>query len=155
MTLRTAIIVSMRTMSAAAALPALALLTLTACGTTGDTSTATPTTPTVVGATTETFNGTVNVGSSDVKPFTVTASGGQLLVTLTAAGPPPTIIMGLGVGTYANSTCTLLSNGSVSTAAGASPQLSGAVNAGSYCVQVSDVGNQTAPVTYSVTVVHY
>ena len=39
--------------------------------------------------------------------------------------------------------------------AGAIAQLTGSINAGSYCVMVSDAGNQLAPVTYAVTVTHY
>jgi hypothetical protein len=132
-----------------------AVLGATACGNTGDVTTSTPTTPTVAAATTEMFSGTVDVKGSDVKSFNVVASGGQLLVILTAAGPPSTISMVLGLGMYSNPTCTLLTNGSIITPAGANPQLSGTVSAGSYCVQISDAGNQTEPVAYSVTVIHY
>jgi hypothetical protein len=109
-----------------------------------------------VAVTTEIFPGTVAVGGSDVHPFNVVLPGQQVSVILTAAGPPPTIYMGVGVGTYSSPTCTLITGGSVVTAAGTTAQLSGVVaSAGSYCVMVSDVGNQTAPVTYSVTVNHY
>ena len=90
-----------------------------------------------------------------MNPFTVTLSGGQVNVNLTAAGPPSTIYMGVGVGTYSAPTCTLLTNGSVVTQAGTTAQLSGTLNAGSYCVMVYDAGNQSAPVSYSVTVNHY
>ena len=50
---------------------------------------------------------------------------------------------------------TLLTNGSVITQAGATAQLAGTVNAGTYCVMVYDAGNQSAQVTYSVVVNHY
>ena len=109
-------------------------------------------TPTVV---TEMFTGTVIVGGSDAHPFTVTVSGGQINVILTAAGPPPTIYMGLGVGTPSGSSCTLLSGASTATPAGTIAQLTGTITAGSYCVQVFDIGNQTVDVTYSLTVIHY
>jgi len=33
-------------------------------------------------------------------------------------------------------------------------QLSGTTSAGTLCVQVYDIGNQTAPVSYTVTVTH-
>jgi hypothetical protein len=132
----------------------LALLTAS-CSQSADTSS--PTTPTgpTTNPTTENFTGTIQVGSFDVKPFTVALSGGQLNVILTAAGPPATIQMGLGIGSYAAPTCTLFSNGSVVTPAGAIAQLTGTANAGSYCVQVSDVGNLSAPINYAVTVTHY
>jgi hypothetical protein len=122
-----------------------------ACGDSNSTPNFVQPTPTLI---TENFTGTVAVGGNDVHPFNVTSSG-QLNVTLTAAGPPPTIYMGLGVGTPSGSTCPLLSNGSVATPAGTTAQLSGTINSGSYCVTVFDVGNQTAPVTYAVTVTHY
>jgi hypothetical protein len=53
-------------------------------------------------ASTETFTGTVIVGGNAVHPFTVTA-GGEIRVTLTAAGPPSTIVMGLGRGATSRS----------------------------------------------------
>jgi hypothetical protein len=105
--------------------------------------------------TTEVFTGTVPVGGSDSHNFTVALSNGQLNVILTQAGPPSTIYMGLGVGNPGTSGCTLLSGGSTATPGGATAQLSGTVNAGSYCVSVFDIGNQTVDVTYSVTVTHY
>jgi hypothetical protein len=133
----------------------LILLTLAAtmaAGCTGSNSTATITTPATT--TTDTFTGTVAVGGSDFKTFTV-AQTGTINVTLTAAGPPPTIFMGLGVGTPSLSACALTSGNTTITPAGTTAQLPfSSVAPGSYCVQVYDVGNQTAPVTYSVTVAH-
>ena len=76
-------------------------------------------------------------------------------VILTAAGPPATIFMGLGIGTPSGTTCTLLSGGSLATPAGSLAQLSGTAQAGTYCIAVYDVGNQTGDITYSVTVTHY
>lgn len=124
------------------------------CNETSVDSSATATSPTIT-VTTETFSGTVEVEGQSVHPFTVSTSGTQVNVNLTAAGPPSTIYMGVGVGTYSNDTCTLLSNGSVLTQAAATAQLGGTVNAGSYCVMVYDAGNQTAAVTYTVVVNHY
>jgi hypothetical protein len=132
------------------------LATTAACSSTASSSNASTTaTAPSAAVTTEIFPGTVAVGGNDVHPFNVALSGGQVSVILTAAGPPSTIYMGVGVGTYSSPTCTLLTGGSVVTAAGTTAQLSGAAAAGSYCVMVYDVGNQTAPVTYSVTVNHY
>jgi len=126
-----------------------------ACG--GGDSPSTLTAPTAPTATiiSENFTGTVAVSGNDAHTFTVALSGGQVNATLTAAGPPSTIFMGLGIGTPSGSTCTLLTNGSVVTPAGTTAQLTGTLSAGSYCVMVFDVGNQTAPVTYAVTVNHY
>jgi hypothetical protein len=124
-----------------------------ACG--GDSSTAAALTAPTAAATTDVFAGTVAVGGSDSHPFTVSSGGSQLNVILTAASPPATIFMGVAVGTPSGSTCTPLTNGSVVTPAGSTAQLSGTVSAGSYCVMVYDVGNQTVDVTYSVTVSHF
>jgi hypothetical protein len=82
-------------------------------------------------------------------------SGGALAATLTAAGPPATIFMGFGIGSWDGTSCTLLSGGSVNTQAGAVAQLSGTVNSGNYCVMVYDIGNQTAPISYTWTMTHY
>jgi len=105
--------------------------------------------------TTDTFTGTVQVGSSDVKSFTVTISG-TVTVTLVAAGPPPTISMGLLIGTPAtagSSTCLALTGGTFTLAAGTTP-VTGTLTPAAYCVQIFDVGNQTGPVTYTLTVNH-
>jgi len=118
----------------------------------------TPTTPApTVPITSETFSGTVDPAGRAIHQFTITLSGGQINVTLTSAGPPATIFMGLGVGLFSSvdGSCSLLTNGSVLTPAGATAQLSGTLNAGSYCVAVFDAGNQVAPVSYSVIVNHY
>lgn len=127
-----------------------------ACATSSDTSggSSTPSTPTPA-LVTENFTGSVAVGLSDAHPFTVTATNLAINVTLTAAGPPPTIFMGLGVGAVSGDTCSLLSGGYAIVQAGTTAQLSGTITAGSYCVVVQDAGNMTAPITYAVTVTHY
>jgi hypothetical protein len=104
---------------------------------------------------TEVFNGTVGVGQGTSFNFTVT-NVGDLSVTLTAAAPPPTIAMQLGVGQQQfDGSCSLFSNGFITTPAGTTPQLGGTqISAGAYCVTISDVGNATSPVTFSITVKH-
>jgi hypothetical protein len=116
---------------------------------TDSTSTTTPTTP----MTTDTLSGTVQVKSSDFKPFTVT-NAGEVDVTLTAAGPPSTIIMGVGIGTLGTGTCVLIPNGSTLTAGGSSSQVMGIMSPGTYCVMVYDVGNQTDAISWTATVLH-
>jgi hypothetical protein len=116
---------------------------------TAPTITSTTTTP----AATETFTGTVPVAGRDFHSFNVLA--GPLTVTLTTAGPPATITMGLGIGAPTDTTCTLFSGGSTNTPAGTTAQLSGTINsAGPLCVEIYDIGNQSGPVAYSVTVIH-
>ncbi|HEV3139645.1 MAG TPA: hypothetical protein VGY57_03970 [Vicinamibacterales bacterium] len=104
---------------------------------------------------TETFSGIVPVNGSSSSPFTISQAG-TLAITLTAAGPPSTIFMGLGVGAPdANGVCQLFPTGVVSAQGSTTPQLSGTVSqTGAYCVSVFDIGNQSDTVTYSVTVTH-
>ena len=98
----------------------------------------------------------MSVGGSDAHQFVVKLSNGQVTATLTAAGPPPTIAMGLGLGAISSGVCTLLPNGSIVATAGPTAQLGGTnFPNGTYCVAVFDVGNQLADVYYSVTVTHY
>jgi hypothetical protein len=135
------------------AIGSVAISLSVACDNSGGSSAVTaPTAP----STTETFTGTVNPQGSDSHTFTVTATG-ELDVTLTAAGPPSTISVGLGLGTPSTTdptVCSLLSNAALSTQAATTPQLVGTAAPGSYCVAVFDVGNQSAAVTYTVTVTH-
>ena len=118
------------------------------------------TTPTL-NVVTDTFTGTVQPpvngqGQFDLHNFTV-AGAGSLTITLTAAGPPTTIKMGVGIGSpNAAGTCVLLSSSAaVEVAASTTPALSGSLtSAGTYCVAVFDTGNVLQTVTYSITVVH-
>ena len=115
-----------------------------------------PTTPTPTpSARTETFTGTVEVAGRAIHPFTVAVNGSAVSVNLATAGPPATIVMGLGVGSLVGTTCTLLTGGSVQTPAGSSAQLAGTLATGSYCLVVFDIGNQTAQIAYSVSVTHF
>lgn len=104
---------------------------------------------------TETFSGTVQVNGLDSHPFTVTSDGFQISIDLTTAGPPSTITMGVGVGSLASGTCQPLSGGTTPAAAGPTAQLTGTIAAGNYCLAVFDIGNQSAPITYTVVVNHY
>lgn len=100
----------------------------------------------------EVFAGIVPAGGVDSHPFKT--GSGKVSVILTTAGPPDTITMGIGIGVWDGSTCTLLPGATTTTSAGPIAQLSGAVSQGTFCVQVYDVGRETAPIHYSVSVVH-
>jgi len=106
---------------------------------------------------TETFTGTVQIGGTNTHNFTVTTPG-TVNITMTAAGPPPTITMGLGVGNpNAAGQCIFLSGGvrNDAVASASTPQLSGTLTAsGAYCVAIGDIGNAAGPITYSITVSH-
>jgi hypothetical protein len=120
----------------------------------GSDSATTPTTPAAPTRTTTTFTGTVPVRGSDSHTFT-TAATGEVDVDLTAATPPDGVIMGLAIGTLdASSNCVPLPGGSVQAVAGTTPQLTGIFTVGTLCVQVRDLGTDSAPVAYTVTVLH-
>ncbi len=93
--------------------------------------------------------------------FVVGQGGGAVSVTLTSATETlpggallPSVTMGLAIGTSAITGCTPLANGFTTAQASSTPQLSGTISAGTYCVQVSDVTNQAGPVAYAVAVSH-
>ncbi len=125
------------------------LSVVTACK--NDTTTPASTTPTAA-RTTDTFTGTVAVHGADFHTFTIAAAG-NVDVTLTAATPPDSVVMGLSIG-MPGDRCVPVAEGSTQTAAGSSVQLSGIASPGTMCVDVHDVGGQSAPVTYTVTVTH-
>jgi hypothetical protein len=112
------------------------------------------TVPSSVPLTTDTFSGSVDPGGLAYHRFTVSRQG-EVDITLTAAGPPATITMGLAVGVPSATTCELsISGGNVPAQAGTTPQLVGTAAAGELCVAVYDIGNQSVAVNYTVTVAH-
>jgi hypothetical protein len=124
-----------------------------ACGGSSSTSNIAAPTGTVV---TETFTGTVQQNAMNVHSFMVTTPG-SITVTMTAAGPPPTIMMGLGIGNPdASGNCIFLSGGTTQAVASTTtPQLSGSLtSSGAYCVAIGDIGNAAGPITYSIAVSH-
>ena len=109
-----------------------------------------PTSPTPV-ITTDTFTGSLAPTTSTYFPFNV-AQMGVVTVTLVSAGPPSTISIGVGIGTFSGTTCSLVSGATV--AASTTPALSGSVAVGSYCLLVADVGNLSASIDFNATVAH-
>jgi hypothetical protein len=89
---------------------------------------------------------------------TTPTTGATVTVTLTSAVETfpngqllPTVFVGLALGTPTGTTCTLPS-GSTPTPAQAGFSASTTLNAGTYCIKVSDTTNQTGPVDYTVVV---
>ena len=123
-----------------------------ACGGSSNTSNVVAPTATVV---TETVTGTVQQSATNIHSFAVTAPG-QISVTMTAAGPPASITMGLGLGNPNTAgACVFLSGATTQAVAGTTPQLSGNLtSSGAYCVAIGDIGNAAGPITYSITVSH-
>ncbi len=110
-----------------------------------------PTPPATAG--TETFTGLLPVGSTASRAFT-TAQAGPINVTLTSAGPPANIAVGLGLGVPKadNSSCYVTTT--VITTAGSAPQISMPVEPGSYCVRVFDPGTMTTAISFTTTAAH-
>lgn len=145
---------------------ALALSVTVICvGCSGDSNTAsTATSPTLVS---ETLSGTVPAPIGGVHQagsvlFNVAAPGGTVAVTLTSAvetnsdgSVNASVVVGVAVGTPVNGVCTLGAGvGPTPLQAGANSTISGTAVSGLYCVQVSDVSNQTGPVAFTVFVQH-
>lgn len=140
---------------------ALVLTASIGCGstatTTTDSTTATGSSYLVVGRLAAAVNG---VPQSVVHVF-LTGGSGTATLTLTSASEAmldgtalTTVPLGLGLGVYANGTCTLLPDASVTTASGSPAQLTTTVPAGSGCLKVWDVTTQEGIVSYTVTLTH-
>lgn len=140
------------TFPAIAALAVLVLLTAS-CGN-NDSSTTAPTTPAL--PSTEVFSGTLPVQGSSFYSFTVGTSG-QVSITLaslvtTQPGPALNTVMDLGVGTPLGTDCSVTN--SVPAAPGLTAQLVNTLTAATYCARIADLGNLTAPVNFTIRIVH-
>jgi hypothetical protein len=124
-----------------------AVLLCSACGG-SDTTTAPPAST----AGTDTFASLVTPGGTAAHTFPVDTAG-TITMTLTSVTPPIPIGLGIGIPGQDTSICSL--SQSVETTAGATPQLTIAVDPGTYCVQIYDSGHVTDPgASFSVTIVH-
>lgn len=116
---------------------------------TSDTTVTTPSPET----TTEQFSGTLAQKGANIHTFTVSATG-SVSIAFTDVAPLSTMSLGVSLGTYSASVCTVAST--VNDARAGTTALSGTAAAGSYCVKVFDSGNimENTVVTYTVKVVH-
>lgn len=99
------------------------------------------------------FIGTLAVNATASHRFTMTQRG-LVSVTLSRVGPPATVTVGLGFGTWTDPVCTVAVVDTLNTTARATPQFVGTAPAGNYCVAISDVGAMVAPVDYFIFVAH-
>jgi len=99
------------------------------------------------------FSSTLPRGGSVTKTVT-TSTEGTIDVTLTSLGSQPNAEVGLGIGVVPSTSASCTLTKIVRVKAGSTPQISEKVDAGSYCIGLSDVGTLTAPTTFSVTIVH-
>jgi hypothetical protein len=132
-------------------LGALVLVLGSAAGCSNDSTTSPSTTTSTT--TTLTFGSALAVGGSTSRAFSMSTAG-TIKVTLTAFGSSGQVAgLGLGVPVATlGSPCALTR--SVVTPAGGSPQIVADADAGTYCVQIYDVGNLPADTGFSITIEH-
>ena len=115
----------------------------------------TPTSPTPTPAaptTTEHYIGTLGVGASGFYSFSVSQYGTvNVTLSLTPVVDDPAVMVALGLGTPSRFDC---SANAITTAAGPTPQISGAYNPGIYCVRLADAGNLTGPARFDIAIAH-
>jgi hypothetical protein len=104
--------------------------------------------------TTETFSGTLAVQGSSFYSFSVSTSGtvSISLASLTANGvsQASTSVVRLGLGVPVGTGCSI--NTSADTTTGLTAQLTSAVNPDVYCVNISDIGNLTVPLNFTIRI---
>ena len=113
-------------------------------------STTTTTTTTTTSPVTETFSSQLAVGGSSSRSFNA-AKAGTATVTLTSVGSSTTLKLGFGIGIPDTLGAGCRFTRSSETAAGG--QLSAAVDAGTYCVRVYDLGTLAATTNFTITIV--
>ena len=123
-----------------------------AAGCTNNTTAPTTTTTTMpAGPGSETLDGLMAPGGAAIRTFTATAAG-TVSVLLAKVDPPLTLGLGVGIRGATGADCNY--SQTVNTTAGATPQLSVAVDPGTYCAGAYDlgtVGPRGAIVTITVT----
>jgi hypothetical protein len=148
-------------MKPAALFCSLLLTLLTTCGCSGDTPTSPTTTTTTTTTATvaspiyaEDFTASVPVNGSAFYSFTVTQYGTVNISMTGVSGQyvPLTVTMGLALGKPEAEGCTPTT--SITSTAGAGPQLTGTYEAGVYCVKVSDVGNLFSAANVAMTIAY-
>ncbi len=140
-------------------LPLIALLGLALLSSSCDKSTTSPSTATdtrtpAAATVTESFVGVVPVGGASFYSFSLTqySTVNLTLNSVSGAGVPSTVMLGVGIGSPNGTTCS--TSTTTNTASGTAVQVTGAYEAGVYCAKVSDIGNLFAPATFDVTVAH-
>jgi hypothetical protein len=119
------------------------------------TSTTSTTTTVAAPTVTESFTGTLPVGGFRFYTFNIAANGtvNVTLNSVTGAGVPSTVQVGLGIGQPSGIDCA--ATATVTAGANfAKPQQTGTFGPGTFCVRVFDVGNLFGPAAFSITIAH-
>jgi hypothetical protein len=119
------------------------------------TSTTNTTTTVAAPTVTESFTGTLPVGGFKFYTFNIAVNGtvNVTLNSVSGAGVPSTVQVGLGIGQPSGIDCAT----TVTATAGANfakPQQTGTFGPGIFCVRVFDVGNLFGPAAFSITIAH-
>jgi hypothetical protein len=114
-------------------------------------TTTTPAAPTV----SESFTGTLPVAGFKFYSFNIAVNGtvNVTLNSVSGAGVPSTVQLGLGIGQPSGLDCAATTNVTAGTTA-AAPQTTGTFGPGLFCVRVYDVGNLFAPANFNITIAH-
>ena len=72
------------------------------------------------------------------------------LDSVSGAGVPDTVQLGIGIGQPSGTDCSATTTGTV----GAAGVVTGTFGPGTFCVRVSDVGNLFAPATFAIDIQH-
>lgn len=126
------------------ALSVAAVLTSTACGNDATTTPTATTSPTTV-----TWTSFVGARGAVSRSF-VASQHGTVSITLQAAPVP----LGIGIGVPASSQSVCRPSSSVTASPGDSPQLTAAVQPGTYCVLVFDVGGISDQISFAIQLVY-
>jgi hypothetical protein len=106
-------------------------------------------TPPIPGPTTITFASQIGAGGTAWRSIE-TVRTGEVKVQLVVVSPEDQASVVLGLGTFDGTNCTLFN--SVNTVAGQEPQITLALSAGQYCVQVQDTGALTKVNVFQISV---
>jgi hypothetical protein len=115
------------------------------------TTTATAAAPTV----SESFTGTLPVAGFKFYSFNIAVNGtvNVTLNSVSGAGVPATVQLGLGIGQPSGLDCAATTTVTAGITA-AAPQTTGTFGPGLFCVRVFDVGNLFAPANFNITIAH-
>ena len=118
-------------------------------------SSSTSTTAAAAPTVSESFTGTLPVGGFKFFSFNIAANGtvNVTLNSVSGAGIPSTVQVGLGIGTPSGIDCSTTTTVTAGVTA-AAPQTTGTFGPGTFCVRVYDVGNLFGPANFNITIAH-
>jgi hypothetical protein len=135
----------------AASLLVAASLLIAGCGNDPIEDPTEPTAPTLIN---EAIAGTLTVNGAATHPFIVQRAG-TVSASLTGLAPDDTVTIGLAIGTWNGTACSIVIANDNATLITARAVVGTATATGAFCVRVYDVGKLTQPIDYSLSLDHY